>query len=68
MNDYKKQMECDHDYISLKMETGYSHVHGADYGDFCDNCNTRLDGPHGIIHYNQKFKYRDQNKQKESKT
>jgi hypothetical protein len=66
MNDYKKQMECDHCYLTLRMEVGFSHFNGASYGEFCENCNARLDGPHGIVHYNQKFRYQDEQKKKEN--
>jgi len=65
MSDYIKQMECDHDYFTLRLPVGAAHDREMEYGDFCDNCNARLDGPHGIIHYNQKFKYQDRKKKKE---
>lgn len=62
MNDYIQQMECNHDDFPLMMCVGVSHTDGPSYGDFCRNCNARLDGPHGIIHYNQKRQYRDRKK------
>jgi hypothetical protein len=46
MSDYIKQMECDHTYLNLRLPQGASHDREMEYGDFCMNCNARLDGIH----------------------
>lgn len=52
------EMECDHDYIIIRLPVGTDHNGFTETGEFCDNCNARLDGIHGIIHYNRKFNHR----------
>ena len=57
-------MECDHDYITLMLPVPTPHDYPMETGCFCSNCNARLDGVHGIIHYNKQFKYQDRKKAK----
>ena len=60
-------MECDHNYVTEIRPLPVTHDHEMETGCFCSNCGARLDGIHGIIHYNKQFKYQDRKKNNEFK-
>jgi hypothetical protein len=56
----KEQLECDHDHIIIQMSIDTNNY--TNVGNFCEKCNVRLDGPHGLLHYQEKIKYQEEKK------
>ena len=55
----KEQLECDHDGLILKTAGYGGHDNPFEFMEVCEICNVRLDGPHGLLHYQEKIKYNE---------
>lgn len=56
----KEQLECDHDGLTLRTTEYWGHDNPFVSIQVCEKCWVRLDGPHGLLHYQEKIRYKEE--------